>query len=627
MRSFMNLGWITVGLLCFGPAPFPARAEGPVAIVIPEGPEILQSQKKGHPRLLATAADFTRLKSEIQNVPLLQAWFGKLRDQADSILRQAPSRYEIPDGLRLLATSRRVLHRTYLLALLYRLENDPRYRERAWRELEAAGRFQDWNPRHFLDTAEMTHAFAIGYDWLYDDWTEAQRRFLREAMVEKGLRPALKVHREGRWWAKAVHNWNQVCNGGIGMGALALADVEPALAGEFLHDALQSIQLPMEQFAPDGAWKEGPGYWNYATFYNCVFLAGLDSALGKDFSLSTLTGFSQCGLFPIYMTGPVGRTFNYADAHDGPVRAPQMFWLARKFERSVYAEYEVKMAALDPLDLLWYRPPAAHAWPKLPLDVYFRGAEVAAFRSAWDDPNAVFLGLKAGDNRANHSHLDLGSFVLDAQGARWGLDLGSDDYNLPGYFGNKRWTYYRLRAEGHNTLVLNPGPGPDQNPKAAAAIVTFKSNPGRSLAVTDLSAAYAAHADRVWRGVALLDRSQVLVQDEIKAKKPADVWWFFHTRADPELTANGTKARLRQGSARLEAQILSPPGATFTIREAEPLPGTSHPPKQAENRGIKKLALHLPDQTDLRIAVLFTPLSEGKPAPEKSPALVNLAEW
>ena len=25
-----------------------------------------------------------------------------------------------------------------------------------------------WNPGHFLDTAEMMHAVAVGYDWLYN---------------------------------------------------------------------------------------------------------------------------------------------------------------------------------------------------------------------------------------------------------------------------------------------------------------------------------------------------------------------------------------------------------------------------------------------------------------------------
>ena len=98
-----------------------------------------------------------------------------------------------------------------------------------------------------------------------------------------------------------------------------------------------------------------------------------------------------------------------------------------------------------------------------PLDKLFRGIDVAFFRSAGNDKDAFFVGFKGGDNKANHSHLDLGTFVLDALGQRWALDLGSDDYNLPGYFGKQRWNYYRLRTEGHNTLTIE---GENQNPEA-----------------------------------------------------------------------------------------------------------------------------------------------------------------
>ena len=313
------------------------------------------------------------------------------------------------------------MNRIYTLALLYRLDGDPRYAERAWQELAAAASFKDWNPRHFLDTAEMTHAFAIGYDWLYDVWTPEQRATLQQAMVAKGLKPALELYRARKWWTVAHHNWNQVCNGGIGMGALALAEVEPQLAGEILHDAAESIQLAMAEFAPDGAWKEGPGYWNYATLYNVVFLAGLQTALNTDFGLSQIGAFEQTGLFPIYLSGPLGRTFNYADGGDHAIFAAQMFWLARKFKQPVFAWYERRTPTPSALDLLWYDP--AGTGPKaagLPLDKYFRGAEVAVMRSEWENPQALFVGFKAGDNKANHSHLDVGSFVFDAAGCALG---------------------------------------------------------------------------------------------------------------------------------------------------------------------------------------------------------------
>ena len=91
-------------------------------------------------------------------------------------------------------------------------------------------------------------------------------------------------------------------------------------------------------------------------------------------------------------------------------------------------------------------------------------------RSAWDDPNALFAGIKAGYNQVNHGHLDLGNFELDALGVRWARDLGSENYNLPGYWegkrGGQRWSYYRLGSASHNVVMLG-----GQHQDAAGEIV------------------------------------------------------------------------------------------------------------------------------------------------------------
>ena len=604
-------------------------AEAAATTAVPAATNLFAHLNRTHPRLLASGETFTRLKEASVTNAVLKRWRAALKSDADEILNQAPSRYEIPDGLRLLETSRRVMNRIYLLGLTYQLDGERRYAERAWQEVAAAAEFQDWNPRHFLDTAEMTHAFAIAYDWLYDAWTEEQRATLRRAIVEKGFQPALKVYRARNSWAKMRHNWNQVCNGGIGMGALALADVEPQLCGEILHGALESLPLAMAEFAPDGAWKEGPGYWNYATTYNVIFLAALDTSLGTDFGLSTTPGFDLTGLFPLYLTGSFGRTFNYADGGDRAIRAPQMFWLAQRFHQPVFAWYERSLAAPAPLDLVWFE--GEGAGPKsggLPTSKYFRGAEVAVLRSAWEDPKALFAGFKAGDNKANHSHLDLGSFVFDALGVRWAMDLGSDNYNLPGYFGNKRWEYYRLRAEGQNTLVINPGAGPDQEPSAATRIIRFEVEKQRSFAIADLTAAYKHSATRVERGLALINGNQLLVQDEIQAGNPAEVWWFMHTPASVRIEGDGRSAVLKEAGAQLRAQLLSPASARFELREAQPLPGSPHPDRQAKNEGVKKLAVHLDMVTDSRLVVLLVPVVEGRASPsEEALHLSALAKW
>lgn len=610
------IGWMAV-----------VGAQGAEPIATPAAREILNRIKSGHPRLLMDAAGFERLKKEIPQNSDLQRYFNRVQEDARAILKDPPSKYEIPDGLRLLNTSRRVMNRVYALAMMYRLHGDKAFAERAWQELEAAATFKDWNPRHFLDTAEMIHAFAIGYDWIYDYWTPERRQILAKAVSELGFKPGLQIYRKNSGWTRARHNWNQVCNGGMGMGALALAEVLPTEAGEILEAALKSIQLPMAEYGPDGAWAEGPGYWNYATSYNVVFLAALETALGTDFGLSKIPGFSEAGMFPIYATGPTGRTFNYADAGDGGIRSPSMFWLSRKFNRPEFAWYQRQVANGSALDLVWYdgrgQKPAAM---NMPLDKYFRNAEVVTMRGDWEGRDALWVGFKAGDNKANHSNLDLGSFVLEALGYRWAVDLGADNYNLPGYFGKQRWTYYRMRAESHNTLVIHPGQGPDQVPTAATKIVKFQSMPNRAVAVADLTAAYAPQAQKVERGLAMLERRRILVQDEIKTAQPSAVWWFMTTPAQIQIEKDGRTAHLTQGKAELRVNLLSPAGAQFTVMEAIPLPTSPNPEGQRKNAGVRKLTIHVKDATDLRMAVLLTPVS-GEMPPTVLPVVAPLAQW
>ncbi|MBI5396257.1 MAG: heparinase II/III family protein [Verrucomicrobia bacterium] len=577
--------------------------------------DVLRTLRSGHPRVFLTGADWARVKQTIGKEPLAKQWHGQLRADAEKMLGQPPIERKLI-GPRLLDKSRTALARVSTLAALYRLDGDRRFAERARKEMLAAAAFSDWNPKHFLDVAEMTNALAIGYDWLFDFLPAEDRATIRRAIVEKGLKESLPIYAAHRWWAKAHHNWNQVCNGGMTAGALAIADEEPELARRTVTEAVASVPLAMASYAPDGGWEEGPGYWSYATRYNVFMIAALQSALGTDFDLSRLPGFADAGLFRIHSVGPMGRPFNFADAGDKRGTTSEMLWLARAFDRPVYAAFERESAVTHPgiFHLLWFDGRGgALRDAALPPDAFFRGVNVAFFRGAWGDPAATFVGFKGGDNKANHSHLDLGSFVLDALGQRWALDLGGDDYNLPGYFGKQRWSYYRLRTESHNTLTLD---GENQDPSGKAPIIASGSTPQRAFAVADLTGGYRAKATCVQRGMALLGRRDVLVQDELQAPQPVEVVWSLLTEAKVKI--DGRRATLTQGGAKLEARILAPADARFEVVSANP------PKPQHQQPKVRNLTVRLPSKTcDTRIAVLLSPGG----AADTRPPLTPLAAW
>jgi len=572
--------------------------------------DVLKSLRLGHPRLLVLDEDIARLKRQIDEDPTAKAYFEHIKSVGDKLIAEPPSERKLI-GPRLLHVSRQVLGRVATWGGLYRLTGDAKYAKRCRDEMLAAAAFEDWNPSHFLDTAEMSNALGIGYDWVFAALSDSERRAIRTAIVEKGLKPGLKVYQSKSGWPTRTNNWNQVCNGGLTVGALAIADEEPGIARQIVDYARKSIPIAMKEYAPDGGIVEGPGYWSYATNYTAFYLAAVQSALATDFGLRESPGLAEAGMFRIHTIGPLNRTFNFADAGDGVGGAEEMFYLARAFDRPVYSAHERALLAtnraIGPFHLLWFQ--SGGETKDLPRAAHFRHVEVATFRSAWNDANAAFVGFKGGDNAASHANLDLGSFVYDANGVRWARDLGPDDYNLPGYFGKQRWTYYRLRTEGQNTLTID---GANQNVKGKAKIVAFSGGPSRTFAVADLSDGYAGQATRVTRGVELIGK-QLLVQDEVEADEPVEVVWHMHTDAKIELADEGRRAVLSQGGKRVTAHIGGASGAKFEIALADPPPAAEpNPPMRAKaSRNSQKLVARTQEKTKrLLLAIQLVPEGE-----------------
>ncbi len=570
----------------------------------------LATLRAAHPRLIVLDDQITADKQLIQTNPQAGALFKQIQQQADKILSE-PSVQHVLIGPRLLAQSRSALRIISTSAGMYRLTGDTRYAQRAKQEMLAVAAFADWNPSHFLDVAEMTNACGIGYDWIYDQLSEEDRRTIRQAIVEKAFKPAFAAYDKKEFWTKSNMNWSQVCAGGLTVGALAIADQEPEISRKMIDLAHQTIITPMKEFAPDGGWDEGPGYWNYATSYNVFYLSAIESALGTDFGLEKMPGFSNTGSYHIQLTGPGKLMFNFADAGEAYESAPQMFWLARRFNVPTYAAWERANSAghMNIFHLLWFNPDGdLNEVHDLPNATVFDRVNVGVMRSSFSDPDAWYVAFKGGDNGANHSHLDLGSFVLDAMGQRWALDLGPDDYNLPGYFGKQRFTYFRLMTRAHNTLTFNGG---NQDPKAKARIIWFDTKPERSAAIIDLSAGYGG---QVRRGVALIGGKQVLIQDEFSMPQDKELisQWNFHTRAKVKL--DGRTAVLSLGGKHLKATLLSPAEGKFEMEVCDA------PPPQKANAGVVNLFVRGGDVG--RFAVVFGAVDDAGP-----PRIVDLSTW
>jgi len=547
--------------------------------------DVLSTLRKERPRLLFTADDQERIEKLAEKNELLRKMIESLKARAVKMLTEPLARYDLfrkDDKLKkLVGHARRSRDKIQVSAMAYRLSGDRRFLKRATKEMLACAAAETWNPRHFLDVAEMTFGMAAGYDWLYDALSKKDRATIRKAIVEKGLQAGAKAYREKMWWSDNHSNWNLVCNGGLVAGAVALADEEPELARDIISRAVASVRAGgMTSYKPDGCCYEGPGYWGFGTTYNVLLIAALDGALGKDFGLSKIEGFSKTGSFPVYMRRPSEtRSFNFSDcSRRASGYCPILFWLAKKFNNPLYAwsyrrQLEKSAAAGKYSSSVW-----AIAWfnelggvPKaseLPLDKFFRGkADVVTMRGAWGDKNAMFLGFKGGQNSLSHPHMDIGSFVLDTDGVEWALDIGPENYNVPGYWNwgeyEARWKYFRVNSRSHNTLMIGDKLQRVEWEDTASKIVDYASTPKRTHAIVNMTNAYRQQAKKVMRGVMMIERSAVLIQDEINCLDNSEIRWAMATEAKIEL--KGSTATLRKNKKTLTIEILEPAGAKFEI--------------------------------------------------------------
>lgn len=632
-RLFLAAGGTTAAAAAFGTGLLPTE----VAHALGDGDPIVPLIRPEFPRLYLH--DFSEVAQRIATVERVATWYEALVARADGYIDAGAIEYDIPDGVRLLETSREMLRRAFTLGLVHRVSGESGYLDALVRDLDAVCAFPDWNPSHFLDVAEMTHAVAVGFDWSHDTLTEEQRSRYVARIVEFGLQPGLTTYVDGHPdndWPRRTSNWNIVCNAGMITGALSVAESLPELAEEILGHALESLPVAIAEYAPDGAYPEGVMYWKYATQYLVAAMATLHSATGTTHGIEESEGLDRTGDFTIHMTGPLMENFNFYDASTGAPQTPELMWLARTFDEPTWGWWGRLGADLEPhaLNVLWYDPAldVSAAEAGMERDSTFGRVELVSMRSAWAGRQATFLAAKGGMPAVHSSHadLDLGSFVLDSLAVRWATEFLTEDYNVQGYWdnspGGQRWTYYRRRAEGQNTMVFGPGAGDDQSAEATGRVLRHESGPGESFAVMDLTEADPRLAE--WkRGFRLYDgRRRALVHDTFRASSRLDTFWFMHTPAVIEVGTDGRSAVLERNGQHLRARLLEPADATFTVMDAEPL-WTSPQPEQSVNEFTHKLTVHLRGVRNASVVVALDPVLEGEDQVPAAPRTRNLNAW
>ena len=559
------------------------KLENPISVMY-----LKSHLKKSSPRLILTPSIEKELKMKIKTDPVVKNYYEAIKLDAAQILTKPLLTRKIT-GLRLLGTSQEMLYRMSILSMVYRIDRNQEILNRINKEITAVCNFTDWHPSHFLDVAELMMAVSIAIDWTGNALPKATVELAKTALIEKGIKSSFNAKGDPGW-ISCTYNWNQVCNGGLIAAAIVTAEKDPALAAKTISRSLNGMPNILKQYAPDGVYPEGPGYWTYGTSFSAVTSSMLVTAFGTDFGIAAYPAFLKSADFRMQCITSSGRYFNFSDCADvvngGENGDIVLAWFAKQTGNESYLEKEKflrppasmgKLSRLAGPGLVWLSEFKKKTDTTLPLVWKGDGPNpIVIFRGGKDDQGNYYFGGKGGRASISHGNMDAGSFVFDLNGVRWVVDPGTQGYNEIEKTGfplwnmgqeSQRWTLLTKGNFAHSTLTVDNA---RFNVSGTARLVDFKSGalPEASFDMTEIFKGHLKSAIRTFikdTGHSITIEDQVTMEDTTKL-----ITWAIMTTADVITTERG--AILKQEGKQLNLTILSPNNVKISTIMMDPPP-------------------------------------------------------
>lgn len=435
---------------------------------------------------------------------------------------------------------------------------------------------------------------ARAYDWLYPNWSDSQRKRIRDhlaGLVGQLYLGSLADSGKTHWWADAhLHHDHWIPVGGYGEAALALLG-EVKGASRWAAHAKLDFDRCLSWLGDDGAWHEGAADWCYALAPLLWFYGAWQSGVGED--LHDVPWLRNTAAYRLYHRLPDGsyvylndsfrsgryNTSGSASCHllrrlASLFRDGRAQWLAEQDEafdlkrgpKSVYqapyegssyrarrTEYPHPASQCVAWNMLWYDPTVRPKPPEgLPRCRHFANQDVAILRNSWDEQAAVVslscgpLGghrcaqrMRSGQPRSaanfSHAHADYNALTLFARGQYFVIPPG----------------YARRSSRFQNTVAVN-GADLRADPAINVRLAAVVGQPDFCYAVGEATEAFlpALRVSQYRRHLVLLDRCLVIYDDLRLAAAITRSWnqfqWTLHS--DPrvhELSVAGSTAAWR----------------------------------------------------------------------------------
>ena len=538
-----------------------------------------------HPKLFFTAADVPTLQEQAAttHAAIAQA----IEDQANLNLN-----FTLPPTHQWYLVNFSYLAAVASIGALQAVLNPtPTYMDHAKRAVLGMCRYPHWevgNTNQDIYSGRACQALAFAYDWLYDEFSPAERDTvqikLRTQMERLDAAGAQYI-----WWDVALihnHNWN--CMGYLGAAAFALLEEEPDAAIWEQH-AISNLDLRMQLYGDveDGSWYEAMNYWGFITWSTLPHVYLLREQMALNYFDRPF--FQSLATYRVHGTLPqVNSMLMINDGQPDEWYGPQeqLALLAREYDdgeaqwlRNRINEAESFSMSMDgPLDFFWYDPTVPETVPT-ELSKLIPDQDTYFARSDWT-PDATFWMLKCGLPAGRNAYE---TFWSNSGLGRFSFSHFAPDQNSFALFYDN---HYLVQSSGvqsphqftrHSTTLLINGHG-QVGDSAKGSWITSENyasynphlvksfgSPKIDYVVGDASTCYPIldGLTRFHRHMLYVRPSTLIIFDDIKAQGPK-TFSFVLQHPQNIWTWDTARVLLTQQSAQMAMRVLEPPAWTAT---------------------------------------------------------------
>jgi len=430
------------------------------ALAAPEAPSAATqpAAAPAHPFLLFDAKEARTLGGRAGDDELLKGCWEDIRERAGAE-----------------DSNRRWMRQLEDRALLWAVDRDKAMAAKAISLMTSA--LERVDPAAYYKRSDFHHhgaplrALALGWDWLYDAMTPAERAKILPGLI-RWVHAAFADF-ETRWWREASYNCGAIGMGGIGLLATAIRNDtnDPGV-----HTAWREMVRRMAQnffptsWRPSGICYEGPNYAIVGYKYVAPFAEALRRSGGPD--LLARSGARHAMTYLMHQWLPAGGCASIGDNTSYGRRtfaAEYLLGLARTRDAVglwTWREYTDR-GRLDPvITVIWHPadlPPRSPAEAAAPTSKYFEvtpnRAGYVFSRGRWGDADSPFFAFTIRHEVCNHQHYDMNSVLLGGLGTMFAThrDLWPYGHENHGY------------DLEHNHVVLDGGGWPAEDRTGSCA--------------------------------------------------------------------------------------------------------------------------------------------------------------